>query len=299
MSALVESNLPALTLLARGKVRDVYRIDDKSLLFVATDRISAFDVVMNNGIPGKGKILNQISLFWFDLLKEVVPCHLITAEIDEMPEVVRQYRDQLEGRSMLVRSLNMLPIESIVRGYVAGSGWKEYQQSNTICGIALPAGLTESARLPQALFTPSTKAELGTHDENIHPDKAAEMIGKDLADRMAATALELYTKASEYALTRGIIIADTKFEFGIHPETNALILGDEVLTPDSSRFWPKDKYATGRAQDSYDKQYVRDYLESIKFNKKDPVTLPEDVVQNTLAKYQEVFTILTGRKAAL
>ncbi len=297
--ALVNSDCPTLKLLARGKVRDVYEVDAQHLLFVASDRISAFDVVMANGIPGKGRILTQLSLFWFDLLAKVMPHHLVTADIAQMPAAVQPYRAQLEGRVMLVKRLRILPVEAIVRGYLAGSGWKEYQKSRTVCGLALPAGLVESSQLPQALYTPSTKAELGAHDENIHPDKAAEIVGKENAQKMQAKALELYGTARDYAASRGIIIADTKFEFGVDA-AGAMILADEVLTPDSSRFWPAASYAAGRSQDSFDKQYLRDYLERVKFDKNGKgIVLPEDVVAQTRAKYVEAFRLITGREPAL
>jgi len=298
-AALLTSECPSLTLLARGKVRDVYRVDDQHLLFVASDRISAFDVVMANGIPGKGKVLTQLSLFWFDLLKDVMPNHLVTAEVERMPMSVRPYQDQIAGRAMLVRSLRILPVEAIVRGYLAGSGWKEYQKSLTVCGLSLPAGLTESARLPIPLYTPSTKAALGAHDENIHPDEAARILGEPFASVVRTQAVELYARARDYAATRGIIIADTKFEFGVDA-TAQVILADEVLTPNSSRFWPAASYVPGRSQDSFDKQYLRDYLESVKFNKNGPgITLPDEVVAKTLGKYVEAFRLLTGRDPVL
>ena len=298
MNALAKSVCPDLKLLARGKVRDIYEVDDRHLLFVATDRISAFDVVMANGIPGKGKILNQMSLFWFTVLKEVCPNHVAEFVFDRMPAVVRQYRTQLEGRSVLVRRLRILPVEAIVRGYLAGSGWKEYQTSGTVCGIPLPAGLTECALLPEPLFTPSTKAALGTHDENISPARAAEILGADHAAEVARLAIALYRRAAEFARPKGILLADTKFEFGLD-DAGRVVLADEALTPDSSRFWPAAGYAPGRAQDSFDKQYVRDYLESIHFDKQTPVELPESVVAGTLAKYIEAYRLLTGREPAL
>ncbi|KAL1932890.1 hypothetical protein VTP01DRAFT_8568 [Rhizomucor pusillus] len=296
---LLNSECPDLKLVARGKVRDLYEVDDKSLLFVATDRISAFDVIMTNPIPGKGKILTQLSLFWFDLLRDVLPNHLITANFDEMPENVQKYRDQLEGRSILVKKMRVLPIEAIVRGYITGSGWAEYKRKGTICDIELPQGLVESQKLPQVLFTPSTKAEIGDHDENIHPSKMVEILeSQELADKITKAAIELYTKASEYAAEKGIIIADTKFEFGLD-ENNDLVLVDEVLTPDSSRFWPASKYEAGRGQESFDKQFVRNYLESIAFDKKTSIELPADVISNTLEKYKEAYHMLTGQQIAL
>jgi phosphoribosylaminoimidazole-succinocarboxamide synthase len=282
-NAIVTTHCPALKLIARGKVRDVYEACDQHLLFVATDRISAFDVVMANGIPGKGKVLTQLSLFWFDLLKDICPHHLVTANIDQMPPVVQQYRDQLEGRAMLVRKLKILPVEAIVRGYLTGSGLKEYKKTQTVCNIPLPAGLGEASKLANPLYTPSTKAEIGAHDENIHPDQAAK----------------LYSAARDYAATRGIIIADTKFEFGTDA-SGKVILADEVLTPDSSRFWPAKEYQPGVAQNSFDKQYLRDYLESVKFDKNGKgIELPKDVVDRTLAKYVEAFRLLTGKEPQL
>ncbi|KAI9279833.1 phosphoribosylaminoimidazole-succinocarboxamide synthase [Sporodiniella umbellata] len=293
--ALLNSECPNLKLLARGKVRDLYDIDEKSLLFVATDRISAFDVIMKNSIPGKGKILTEISLFWFDLLKDVLPNHLITADFNKMPAQVQEYREQLEGRSILVKKMKVLPIEAIVRGYITGSGLSEYKKKGTICDIPLPEGLVDSQKLPQVLFTPSTKAEIGDHDENIHPSKMVEILkSQALADQVAQAAVELYSKASEYAARKGIIIADTKFEFGLD-ENNQLVLVDEVLTPDSSRFWPAAKYEAGRTQDSFDKQFLRNYLESIDFDKKTSIELPSEVTQNTLEKYKEAFFLLTGK----
>ncbi|KAF9436565.1 Bifunctional purine biosynthetic protein ade1 [Entomortierella beljakovae] len=303
MSAVVTTNCPDLKLIARGKVRDLYRVDDNSLLFVATDRISAYDVIMNNGITNKGKLLTEISVFWFSYLKNVLPNHLITANFEEMPEKVKQYRDQLEGRSMLVKSLRVLPIESIVRGYITGksidrSAWSEYKKKGTVCDIALPEGMQESQAFPEPLWTPSTKAEIGDHDENIHPSKAAGIIGEKHAADMARISIELYTKARDYAKERGIIIADTKFEFGVD-EKDTLYLIDEVLTPDSSRFWPAASYKLGTGQDSFDKQYLRNYLDSIGFDRTTGITLPDDVVVNTISKYQEAYKLLTGKEPQL
>ena len=296
--ALVQSDCPGLTLLARGKVRDVYEVDATSLLFVASDRISAFDVVMRNGIPGKGRILTQLSLFWFELLGACGPNHLITADLARMPASVQRYGDQLAGRSMLVRKLRILPVEAIVRGYLSGSGWKEYRASGTVCGIALPTGLRESDRLPAPLYTPSTKAELGTHDENISPAQAAQILGPHAA-AVEAFALALYQRARDHAATRGIIIADTKFEFGLDGD-GRVVLADEVLTPDSSRFWPADRYAAGRGQDSFDKQFLRDYLERIAFDKDGGgIELPREIIDGTLAKYVEAFRVITGRAPEL
>lgn len=290
---LIESHCPALKLLARGKVRDVYEVDEVSLLFVATDRVSAFDVVMENGIPGKGILLTQISRFWFDWLGDRFAHHLITADVDEMPESVRQYSEQLRGRCMLVKRLTILPVEAIVRGYIAGSGWKSYQTNGTVCDIPLPPGLRECEKLDQPLYTPSTKAEIGDHDENISPEKAKEILGVANATRVESLALDLYSQARDHAAERGIIIADTKFEFGVNLE-GEVVLGDEVLTPDSSRFWPANDYEPGRDQASYDKQFVRNYLESISFDKKTSVTLPDYVCKGTMDKYLEAYRELTG-----
>jgi phosphoribosylaminoimidazole-succinocarboxamide synthase len=299
MSGLVASACPELRLLARGKVRDVYEVDERSLLFVATDRISAFDVVMKNGIPGKGKILNQLSLFWFQLLGDCCPNHLITADIRRMPDSVKRHANDLAGRVMLVDRLKILPVEAIVRGYLAGSGWSEYKRSGTVCGLPLPAGLTESAQLPKPLYTPSTKAEKGKHDENIHPERARELLGEEHGGAVEQLSLSLYDRARDYAAKHGIIIADTKFEFGVD-RRGRVVLADEVLTPDSSRFWPADKYAAGRSQDSFDKQYVRNYLESVNFDKNGTgIELPAEVVERTLAKYVEAFRFLTGRQPEL
>jgi phosphoribosylaminoimidazole-succinocarboxamide synthase len=293
-SVLFRTDFPDLKLKASGKVRDVYDIDDKQLLFVASDRISAFDYVLATGIPHKGRILNQISLFWFDFLADVVPNHLITADVDKYPPEARKYADQLRGRSMLVRRAEIFPVECIVRGYISGSAWKEYKSSGTVSGIKLPAGLRESDAFPEPIFTPSTKATSG-HDENISFDQMCDIVGVETASTLRDLTLRIYKKAAAYARERGIIIADTKFEFGQTP--HGITLADEVLTPDSSRFWPADKYAPGRAQDSYDKQYVRDYLEQIHWNKQPPApALPPDVARRTSEKYLEAYFQLTGRK---
>jgi len=293
-SVLLQTNIPKLQLHASGKVRDVYTVSDKQLLFVATDRISAFDYILATGIPHKGRVLTQISLFWFDFLADVVPNHLITADVDQYPATARQYADQLRGRSMLVERAEMFPVECVVRGYISGSAWKEYKASGEVCGIKLPAGLRESDALPEPIFTPSTKATTG-HDENISFDKMCEIVGAETASRLRDLTLNVYTKAAAYARQRGIIIADTKFEFG--RTAKGITLADEVLTPDSSRFWPADKYAPGRPQDSYDKQYVRDYLEQIRWNKQPPApALPTDVAIRTSEKYLEAYLQLTGRK---
>ncbi|CAG8534517.1 369_t:CDS:2 [Paraglomus occultum] len=290
---LLYTNCPDLELVTRGKVRDIYRVDESSLLLVTTDRLSAFDVIMKNGVPGKGKILTQISKFWFDYLGDVIPNHLICSEFSQMPEKVQKYKDQLEHRSLLVRSLQVFPIEAIVRGYITGSAWAEYKKTKTVCGIQLPDGLQESQKFDAPLYTPSTKAEIGQHDENIHPDKAKEIVGDNYAEIISKTAVELYSKASDYALKKGIIIADTKFEFGKDKEGN-VILVDEVLTPDSSRFWSSANYRVGIAQESIDKQFVRNYLLSINYDKKTSIELPEDIVQKTAEKYVEAYRLLTG-----
>ena len=285
---LIESHCPELTLLHRGKVRDMYTIPghDDLLLMVATDRISAYDVVMNEPVPDKGRVLTRISLFWFELLADIVANHLITADVDAYPEVCRQYQDQLAGRSMLVRRCKVLPIECIVRGYLSGSFWKAYQKDTTVCGFALPPGLRESDRLPEPLFTPSTKAEQGLHDENISMARMEEIVGPELTARMRQVSLALYEKAAAYARERGIIIADTKFELGL--DGDELILVDEVLTPDSSRFWPEEAYQPGRSQPSFDKQFLRDYLSSLDWNKQPPPpALPPEIVAKTRERYLE------------
>jgi phosphoribosylaminoimidazole-succinocarboxamide synthase len=292
----VETDLPGVRRHARGKVRDVYDLG-KHLLIVATDRISAFDVILPTGIPDKGRVLNQISVFWFGLLEDLTANHFVTANVADYPEQVRKYPDQLLGRSMLVKKARMVEIECVARGYLAGSGWKEYKDRGTVCGIALPAGLLESEELPEPIFTPAIKAQSG-HDENIPFETMASMVGVDLAARLRDLTLNIYRKAASYALTRGIIIADTKFEFGFCGDD--LLLGDEVLTPDSSRFWPLDKWEPGRAQDSYDKQYVRDYLEEIRWPKAPPAPeLPVDIVERTRQKYLGAFRALTGRELGL
>lgn len=299
MSALIASDLPGLTLVSKGKVRDIYATSSPDhLLFVASDRISAYDVILNNGIPDKGKLLTQISLFWFGRLRETIPHHVVTANIDEMPEEVRKYKDQLEGRTMLVKKAKVVPLEAIVRGYITGSAWSEYQKSGTVHGLPLPAGLKESEKLPTPLFTPSTKADQGEHDENISPDQAAKLVGQDLCDRISAVAIQLYTEAARYALSRGLILADTKFEFGLVPSPTGaqdeLILIDEALTPDSSRYWPASGYAPGGPQPSFDKQYLRDWLKEQGFKKgleagKDGQgwTMSEEVVRGTRERYVE------------
>jgi phosphoribosylaminoimidazole-succinocarboxamide synthase len=294
MSAVVwETNFPGLTLLSRGKVRDLYEVGS-DLLLVATDRLSAFDVVLPTPIPDKGRVLTQLSLFWFDFLKDVVKNHLVTASVDQYPAPLKKYADDLRGRSMLVTKAQMIDIECVARGYLSGSGWKEYQQTGAVCGIKLPVGLKESDKLPEPIFTPATKALTG-HDENISIEEMAKRTGKELAEKLRDLTLKIYKTAADYAAGRGIIIADTKFEFG--QTSQGLILADEVLTPDSSRFWPADKYQPGKAQESFDKQFVRDYLEAIKWNKQPPApSLPDDVARKTSEKYIEAYRILAGRE---
>jgi len=293
-SVLLQTDFPDLPLHASGKVRDVYSVGDQQLLFVATDRISAFDYILATGIPHKGRVLSQISLFWFDYLADIVPNHLITADVDQYPAAVRKYADQLRGRSMLVQRAEMFPVECVVRGYISGSAWKEYKATGLVSGIKLPAGLKESDAFPEPIFTPSTKATTG-HDENISFDQMCQIVGVETASHLRDLTLRVYKKAAGYARQRGIIIADTKFEFG--RTAKGITLADEVLTPDSSRFWPADKYAPGRPQDSYDKQYVRDYLEQIHWNKHPPApALPPDVARRTSEKYLEAYFQLTGHK---
>jgi phosphoribosylaminoimidazole-succinocarboxamide synthase len=292
-SVLLRTEFQDLRLHASGKVRDVYRLDSDRLLFVATDRISAFDYILATGIPHKGKVLNQISLFWFDFLKDIVPNHLITADVRQYPAEIQKYADQLRGRSMVVMSADMVPVECVVRGYISGSAWKEYKATGKVCGIELAKGLRESDQLPEPIFTPSTKATTG-HDENIPFSEMVRLVGAEVAEELRDLTLKVYKKAADYARTRGIIIADTKFEFG--RTARGITLADEVLTPDSSRFWPADKYQPGRAQGSYDKQYVRDHLEEIRWNKQPPApALPAEVARKTSDKYLEAYQQLTGR----
>ena len=291
-SVLTETNLPGVPLRARGKVRDIYEAGDH-LLLVTTDRISAFDYILPTGIPRKGEVLNRISLFWFDFLRDTVENHLITADVDQYPSKLLPFADQLRGRSVLVRKAEMIQIECVARGYLSGSGWKEYQSTGSVCGIALPPGLVESSQLPEPIFTPATKADTG-HDINISFDQAAAAIGTEMASRLRELTLAIYSEAAAYAATRGILIADTKFEFGFID--GRLVLADEVLTPDSSRFWPKDQYRPGGPQPSYDKQFVRDHLEAIHWNKQPPApVLPDNVARRTSEKYQEAFRLLTGQ----
>ncbi len=293
---LTTTNLPGIERLATGKVRDVYAVDDR-LLIVATDRISAFDCILPQGIPGKGRVLTSMSLFWFDFLRGIVPNHVITANVDLYPEELRPFRDQLEGRSMLVKRCRMEPVECVARGYISGSGWKDYKRTGSICGIPLPAGLLESGKLPEPIFTPATKAETG-HDENVSFEAAAQMIGRQTAALLRDLTLTAYSKAAVYAESRGIILADTKFEFGWSvsgDDSGALLLADEALTPDSSRFWVREEYAPGGPQKSFDKQFVRDYLETLDWNKQPPApSLPPDIIEKTAEKYRDAYARLTG-----
>ncbi|KAI5846407.1 hypothetical protein DFP73DRAFT_545818 [Morchella snyderi] len=294
--ALTQTSLEtSLPLIARGKVRDVYALSDDSILFVATDRISAYDVVMTNGIPNKGKLLTALSEFWFSVLSDICPNHFISSSLDALPESIKQYADQLKDRSMVVKKLKVFPVEAIVRGYITGSAWKEYKKEGTVHGIKMKEGLKESEMFEKPLFTPSTKAEQGEHDENIHPDRVAELVGEKYAKQIKELALALYTKARDYAAERGIIIADTKFEFGLD-ENDRVVLVDEVLTPDSSRFWLASKYEVGKGQESYDKQYLRDWLTSNGVNGKPGIEMPADVAKNTSLKYLEAYELLTGKK---
>jgi phosphoribosylaminoimidazole-succinocarboxamide synthase len=291
--AIVETDLPGLRLHGRGKVRDIYDLGEHFLI-VTSDRLSAFDVVLPTPIPDKGKVLTQLSEFWFDYFKDLVPHHLVSTRLEDFPTEVQRHRAQVQGRSMLVRKATVFPVECVVRGYLAGSGLKDYVRTGAICGIALPPGLRESDRLPEPIFTPATKADIGMHDENISEAEAGRRIGVDTVQRLNALSLEIYGRAAAYAAGRGIIVCDTKFEFGVIDGRIALV--DEVLTPDSSRFWPADQYSPGKPQPSYDKQFVRDYLEQIGFDKRPPgPALPADVVRATSAKYVEALTQITGR----
>ena len=289
---ILQTNFPKLKLFARGKVRDIYEVGEY-LLLVSTDRLSAFDVIMNQGIPYKGTVLTKISEFWFNLTQDVISNHLITSDVNQYPEECKEYADDLKGRSMLVKKAKVVPIECIVRGYISGSGWKDYQATGKISGISLPEGLLESEKFSQPLFTPSTKAEIGQHDENISADQALDITDENTFNILKNKSLEVYNKVSEFALKKGIIIADTKMEFGSFDDE--IILVDELLTPDSSRFWSLDKYEKGRGQESFDKQFVRDYLLSIKFNKQPPAPdLPEEIIQKTSEKYLDIYKRLTG-----
>lgn len=293
MKVVTKTEITAYPLLSRGKVRDIYAVDDATLLIVTTDRMSAFDVIMSRPIPYKGVILNQITLFWMDMFRDLVPNHIVERDADKFPQALAPWRDELEGRAVLVRRAKPLPIECIVRGYLSGSGWKAYQQTGEVCGHRLPAGLRESDKISPAIFTPSTKAELGQHDENISVERAAELIGTDAARQIEQTTLAIYEKGRAYAAERGIIVADTKFEFGFVDGKIHLI--DEVLTPDSSRFWAADKYEPGHGQPSFDKQYLRDWLKRQPWNMQPPPpVLPDEVADVTAGKYRDAYRILTG-----
>lgn len=292
MKPIFETSLPGVELRARGKVRDIYSAGD-CLVIAATDRLSAFDYVLPTPIPFKGRVLTALTIFWLELLRDIVPNHFVSAEVSDYPSAFHPYRDQLEGRSMLVRRANMIDVECVARGYISGSGWKDYQREGRICGIPLPAGLRESDRLPEPIFTPASKAQTG-HDENISFESVAAKIGESLAAQLRSLTLAIYTRAAAYAETRDILIADTKFEFGFAGDR--LVLADEVLTPDSSRFWPRNGYRPGGPQPSFDKQFVRDYLESIHWNKQPPPpALPADVIERTSEKYREAYRLLTGK----
>jgi phosphoribosylaminoimidazole-succinocarboxamide synthase len=297
LQTLTQTDLSGLPLLARGKVRDLYAVGE-ALLLIATDRISAFDHVLATGIPGKGKILTQLSLFWFHLLRDVVPNHLITTNVSEYPAALRPYSKQLDGRSMLVKRAQMFPVECVVRGYLSGSGWKDYQATGAVCGISLPPGLRESDKLPEPVFTPASKSLGGEHDENISFDDMTTRVGAAAATKLKELSLAIYNRAATYAAERGVILADTKFEFGVTPD--GIILADEVLTPDSSRYWPSDQYRPGGPQPSFDKQFVRDYLEQIGWNKQAPApALPDEVVAKTQRKYLDAYRLLTSRELDL
>ncbi|MFB3100630.1 MAG: phosphoribosylaminoimidazolesuccinocarboxamide synthase [Gammaproteobacteria bacterium] len=291
LAALYQSDIKSLALLNRGKVRDIYAVDDEHMLIVTTDRLSAFDVILPDPIPGKGTILTTVSNFWFDKTQHIIANHLTDKTLDDvLPDAAE--RNVIKGRGIVVRKLNPLPVEAIVRGYLIGSGWNDYQKTGAVCGIQLPEGLQQAQQLPQAIFTPSTKAEVGGHDENISFEKTVNLLGQDMAEQVRNVSIKLYQEAAAYALKRGIIIADTKFEFGTD-KNGELILIDEILTPDSSRFWPADAYQVGQSPPSFDKQYVRDYLETLDWNKTDPgPRLPEEVIQRTGEKYREVMNLL-------
>ena len=292
MKVVVKTEISAYPLLSRGKVRDIYDVDEKTLLIVTTDRMSAFDVIMNEPIPYKGVILNQITLFWMEKFKDIIPNHLIESDVNRFPAALAPWKDELEGRAVIVRKAKPLPVECIVRGYITGSGWKDYKATGSVCGYKLPANLRESDKLEPALFTPSTKAELGKHDENISVAQAAELLGAETAAQVERTTLAIYEAGRTYAAGRGIIVADTKFEFGFIDGKLHLI--DEVLTPDSSRFWPADQYKPGQGQPSFDKQYLRDWLEKQPWNKQPPPpALPEEIIKATASRYQEAYDILT------
>lgn len=291
---ILQTNFPKLKFLKQGKVRDIYDLDEYYLI-ISTDRLSAFDVIMAQGIPYKGKVLTKISEFWFNYSKDIIKNHLVTTDVNKFPRECLEYADDLEGRSMLVKKAEVVPIESVVRGYITGSGWNDYKKTGEICGIKLPEGMVESEKFPEPIFTPATKAEIGLHDENISEEKAKQIVGKETIDFIKQKTIKIYKNAVEYALDKGIIIADTKMEFG--KVGNEIILIDELLTPDSSRFWPFDKYEKGKSQESFDKQFVRDYLLSIKFNKQPPPpVLPDEIIERTSQKYLEALEMLTRER---
>ncbi|MDA2918610.1 phosphoribosylaminoimidazolesuccinocarboxamide synthase [Desulfobacterota bacterium AH_259_B03_O07] len=293
LEVVLSTEFNGISSFKKGKVRDIYDLGN-NILIIATDRISAYDVVLPNGIPEKGRVLTQISNYWFEKTRDIIPNHLVSTKVEDFPEVFLKYRNLIEGRSMLVKKIKTIPIECVVRGYLSGSGWKEYQQSGTVCGIDLDPGLVESSKLKSPIFTPATKAEEGDHDENITFEEMVEIVGIDLAERLRKSSISLYTKGRKMGEQKGIIIADTKFEFGIDESSGELILIDEILTPDSSRFWPKDEYSPGRPQRSFDKQFVRDYLNSTGWNKKPPApALPPEVVEKTTEKYLEALRRIT------
>jgi phosphoribosylaminoimidazole-succinocarboxamide synthase len=295
MKVVTKTNIREFPLVSRGKVRDIYEIDQETLLIVTTDRMSAFDVVLPDPIPFKGVVLNQITLFWMEMMQDIVPNHLISAEVGDFPEALQNYKDELEGRAVLVKKANPLPIECIVRGYITGSGWRDYEQTGQLCGYKLPPGLLKSQQLERPLFTPSTKADIGEHDENITLAQAKARVGEGLVKKVEEISLSIYERARDYALEKGIIIADTKFEFGL--SSNKLLLIDEVLTPDSSRFWPKEEYKPGREQPSFDKQYLRDWLSNSGWDKQPPApSLPQEIIEQTQARYFQAYKLLTGKE---
>jgi len=295
MKVVTKTNIQEFPLVSRGKVRDIYEIDQETLLIVTTDRMSAFDVVLPDPIPFKGVVLNQITLFWMEMMQDIVPNHLITAEVGDFPEALQNYKDELEGRAVLVKKAKPLPIECIVRGYITGSGWRDYEQTGQLCGYKLPPGLLKSQQLERPLFTPSTKADIGEHDENITLAQAKARVGEGLVKKVEEISLSIYERARDYALEKGIIIADTKFEFGL--SSNKLLLIDEVLTPDSSRFWPKEEYKPGREQPSFDKQYLRDWLSNSGWDKQPPApSLPQEIIEQTQARYFQAYKLLTGKE---
>ena len=292
---VTQTNIPEYPLVSRGKVRDIYEIDEETLLIVTTDRMSAFDVVLPDPIPFKGVVLNQITLFWMEMMQDIVPDHIIAAEVKNFPPVLQNYKDDLTGRAVLVKKAKPLPIECIVRGYITGSGWRDYEQTGQLCGYKLPPNLLKSQQLDRPLFTPSTKADIGEHDENITMSQARARVGEGLVKKVEEISLAIYERARDYALKKGIIIADTKFEFGLH--NNKLLLIDEVLTPDSSRFWPKEEYAPGRDQPSFDKQYLRDWLSKSGWDKQPPAPeLPQEIIEQTQARYVQAYKLLTGKE---